>query len=173
MWIIEKYKKHKKLSNLTIIFLSLVIAISVNFFILDSSKIGKSLKTNLLESDQKNNLSDLYLEKNNNYIVLKTSKQLNNLKNLNLSFVYNPDNVSLNNFTSNINSNIEKIVNNDWITSIFVNFSEKTTFKKWEVVLRIETTKKENNSEQLNLINSNFTDNSWENFLLSTSWVTF
>jgi hypothetical protein len=43
----------------------------------------------------------------------------------------------------------------------------------WEIILKIENIKKENISEQLNLINSNFTDNSWENFLLTTSGITF
>ena len=173
MDIFKKYKKHKKISNISIVTISLVVAIWVNFFVLNQTDFSKNLKTSVIESNQKKNLSDLYLENNNWKILLKTSKQLNNIKNLSLSFVYNPENIELENLKAIWNSEVENISNTDWISTIFINFQDKKTIKNWENILEINPIKKEQKSEQINLINSNFTDNSWENFLLTTSWITF
>jgi len=173
MDIFKKYKKYKKISNISIVTISLVVAIWVNFFVLNQTDFSKNLKTSVIESNQKKNLSDLYLENNNWKILLKTSKQLNNIKNLSLSFVYNPENIELENLKAIWNSEVENISNTDWISTIFINFQDKKTIKNWENILEINPIKKEQKSEQINLINSNFTDNSWENFLLTTSWITF
>jgi uncharacterized membrane-anchored protein YitT (DUF2179 family) len=64
MDIISKYKKQKKVSNFAIITISFILAITINFFIINNTNLSNTLKANLLESEIKQNTGDLYLESN-------------------------------------------------------------------------------------------------------------
>jgi len=173
MNILKKYKKQKKLSNLTIIWLSLVIAFWVNFFVLDKTNISNNLKANILEKEQKNNIWDLFLEKKDNYLVLKTNKNINNIDNLSLSFAYNPENIEIKEIIPKLNSEILDISNTPWIKTIIIQYKSNYTINSFEEILKIKYSKKENKTENLNIINANFTDSSSEIYELSTSWIAF
>jgi hypothetical protein len=43
----------------------------------------------------------------------------------------------------------------------------------WDEIIFITAKKKIEKSENINMINWDFTDKKWENFLFSTSWVSF
>ncbi len=62
---------------------------------------------------------------------------------------------------------------NKWIQSILINYSPEKNISTWEKIFSIETSKLNQKSEQLNIFNANFTDTSWDNYLLSTSGITF
>lgn len=171
--VIWNYKKNKKLNNLFIVLASLVLALSINFLVFDWNSLTNSLKTNVLESNEAKTKADLYLENNNWNIVLNASKKLNNVTNLSLSLVYNPENVELKDFISSLNSNINHFSNTPWITTIIIDFNSAKTFNSWEEVLKIWINKKENLSEQLNIINANFSDIDNQTYLPTTSWITF
>jgi uncharacterized membrane-anchored protein YitT (DUF2179 family) len=64
MDIISKYKKQKKVSNFAIITISFILAITINFFIINNTNLSNTLKANLLESEIRQNTGDLYLESN-------------------------------------------------------------------------------------------------------------
>jgi hypothetical protein len=66
-----------------------------------------------------------------------------------------------------------KIENTPWIKAIIVNYKYLKNINKNTHICKIKYKKKENKSEQLNLVNSNFTDKTWEVFLLTTSGITF
>lgn len=171
--IIEKYQKHKTYSNLGIIAASLVLALSINFLILEPSNIAQNLKTNVIEANSQENKADIYLENKSWDIVLLTGKQINNLSNITLSLAYNPENVSISEIVSWLKSNVQILSNTPWISTILVDFSEALSFESSEEIIKIITTKKESTSQQLNIINANFTDNTWEVYMLTTSWITF
>lgn len=169
--IIKKYKKHRQITNLGIVLTSLVVAIGVNFLLIDWTVTGQNLKASILNANNVEINSDVYFDIENNNIVLKTSKIISDIKNLSLSITYNPENVEL--LGLNSNNNISEISNEEWIRSIIINFDWNSDISPNQNILEIKTNKKTQKSENLNIINANFTDNTWENYLLSTSWITF
>lgn len=169
--IFNKYKNHKIFSNIWIILSSLILAFAINFIFIDSTDIWKNLKTNLLNSNSSNIISDIYLKKNWEEISIHLWKNINNCKSLSLSLVYNPENLEI----TNINSEetiITKIWDTKWLNSIIINYNNKSIWKNSKV-LTFNTKKKINKTENINLINANFIDNTWETYLLTTSWITF
>jgi len=102
-----------------------------------------------------------------------TNKKLNNIKNLTISFAYNPENVTLNDIISSYNSNHDVFSNTPWISSISINYPTNQSFELWEKVLELNITKNNQESEQLNIISANFTDINNEMFEPTTSWITF
>jgi len=173
MNILKKYKRHKKISNLTIVFLSLTIAIWINFFVLEGSNFSKNLKTNLLESELKNNISNIYFEKKGNNLFLKTNRTISNIENLTFSITYNPENIEILDIIPKLNSEIINVSNTPWLSTVLVNFKEINTINSWEKILTIKTNKKEDKTENVNIINANFTDSEKNTFELSVSWIIF
>ena len=171
--VIGKYSKRKKISNLGIIVSSLIIALSINFLVLDWNNLTNSLKTNVMESSEIGNKADLYLENNDWSLTLNTSKNLNNIKNITFSFIYNPENVEIIELVSDLNSSISNFSNVNGITTVIIDFPTPVTFNKNEQVLKVNTKKIENISEQLNIINANFLDIDEQTYLPTTSGVTF
>ena len=169
--IFKTYNKQKKISNIWIIVTSLALAIWVNFFVIDGSNLWDTMKANVLEVKTQNELADIYPEINGNFIDIYANQNMNNVKNIAISFSYNPNNVwvlSINSIDEIIALSYEK-----WIQSLLVNYSEQTDILAWDKILTIETIKHKSQSEQLNIFNANFTDLSGENYLLSTSGITF
>ena len=171
--VIGKYSKRKKMSNIGIIVSSLIIALSINFLVLDWNNLTNSLKTNIMESKEIDNKAELYLENNNWILTLNTSKNLNNIKNITLSFIYNPENVEIVELISSLNSSISNFSNVDGITTVIIDFPIPVTFNINEQVLKVNINKIENISEQLNIINANFMDIDNETYLPTTSGITF
>lgn len=173
MDIIKKYKKHKKMSNLSIVAISLVIALSVNFLIIDGTNIQKNLKTSVIENQIENDLWDVYLENNWNDIILKTNKNINNITNLSFSISYNPENVEIDKIISKYSAEISDISNVKWLNTLILDFAEQNNLNSQEKILTIKTSKKENKTENINIINANFTDSVNNTYELSTSWVVY
>lgn len=170
--ILKKYKKHKLLSNINIVIASLVLAIWINFFLVDWTDIGKNLKTSVLDSETNIEYkSDIYLEKTNNTISIYTSKKLEATENISFSIVYNPGNIEI----QEVNSNFTKteLNNTPGISSIILDTGWSIDIEKNTKIANIYFNKKEEKTENVNIINANFKDKSWEIYLLSTSWITF
>ncbi len=168
---LKKYKKQKLLNNIIIILMSLIIALWINFFVIDKNWLWNNLKANILETKKEKNKADLYLEKNGNTIVLKNSKNLNNVKSLSFSLVFDEEKNKLIEISCNWN-NLIKIWEQPWIKTIIINYVNKTINKN-TAICNINIQKTNNLSKELNLINSNFTDNTWETYFLTTSGITF
>jgi hypothetical protein len=171
--IFKSYKRENIIRNSWIVLSSLIIALSINFFIFDF-ELWRYWKTNILERTDEISRSDLYLEVKNDIIYLKISKNIKKLKTISFAFAYNPENTTL----SDINSNLSKttltnISNEPWLNTIIINFDTPLNIEKNTSILSLETSKKQEQTEWLTIINANFTDDSWENYLLSTSWIMF
>ena len=71
--IIKKYHKHKLFTNLNIVLVSLVMAIWINYFLVDWTQIWQNLKASVLNTQVNENLSDISIENIDNslYIVAK------------------------------------------------------------------------------------------------------
>lgn len=171
---LKNYKKRKIISNTWVIFASLVLALWINFFLIDSTNLWNSLKASVLNSTSNKDLSDVYLVKNWDKISLKNSKKMENIENLSLSFNYNPENIKIEKISSSIEwINILNLANDPWINSLIIKFSWNKNINLWTNIIDITTSKKIEKSESLNLINANFTDTKWTNFSLSTSGISF
>ena len=173
MDILKKYKRHKKISNLSIVAISLVVAIWINFFVLNNTNISNNLKTSLLESEVTNNQSDIYFEVSGNDLVLKTNKAISNIENLSFTIAFNPENIEIKEILPKLNAQTTNISNTPWLSTILIEYSEKNNIKSWEKILTIKTNKTENKTENLNIINANFTDSDSNTYELSSSSITF
>ena len=169
--IFKKYKKQKKISNIWVVVTSLVLAIWVNFLLIDGSSFGNTMKANVLEVKTQNEMSDIYAQKNGNMIDFYSNKNMTHVKNIALSFSYNPNNVWI--LLDNQSTEIIKLSDEKWIQSVIINYSQEKNISSWESLFSVETSKLNEVSEQLNIFNANFTDTSGENYLLSTSGITF
>ena len=170
--ILKKYKKYKVLTNLNIILASLVLAFWINYFLVDNTELWKNLKASILNSENNNIKSDISINKINNYLYISSNKKINSAKSLWLSIVYNPKNITINKIDSD-KWDIINLSNNPWITTIIVNFKEPTNINIWDNFVKIDISKKDNTSENLNIINANFKDINSKVYQLSTSWITF
>jgi len=169
---LKKYENKKRISNITIIVLAIIIAFSINFLIIDNSKTWTNLKTSILDAKNISHKADLYIEKNNsNSIILKNSKILNNIKSLSYSLIFNPEKLKIKDIKCNSN-NLIKIENQAWIKAIIINYNKNINIWANTDICNINIQKENNSSQEINLINSNFTDKTGETFLLSTSWIT-
>lgn len=173
MNIIEKYKKHKKIGNLWVIIISMILAFAINIFVINNEWISNNLKTNLLESEKKQNIWDIYLEKNWNDIIVRANNIIKNITNISLSVVYNPENIEIKELIPRLNSQKSNISNTPWVNTIILEYTGNNDILAWEEIFRLKINKKEDNTENINIISANFTDISGETFELQTTWIMY
>lgn len=169
---LKKYHNKKVIWNIWIAVISIVLAFWINLFLIDSTSMWKELKTSVLDTKVAEVKADLFLEKSENKIIVKNSKDILNTKNISLSITYNPEDLEI----VNINSKLWEVSvlweKNSWFETILLNM-EANDIKSSYDILEIETNVKEAKSTQLNMINANFKDTNWDQYDLSTSWLTF
>lgn len=171
--IIKKYKKHNLISNLWIITASLVIAIWVNFFVLDG-QVWDYVKTSVLEAGEKSNIANIYLQNTEDNIKVFSSKNMVWVDELSLSIVYNPENLTIGKiYSTTLPSKITNIANEAGLNTLLIQLDNQIDISSWEELLIIETKKTEEKTENINIINANFKDASGEKYLLSTSGIIF
>ena len=171
--IIKKYKKHNLISNLWIITASLVIAIWVNFFVLDG-QVWDYVKTSVLEAWERSDISNIYLRNNENTIKVYTNKNMLWVNELSFSIVFNPENVSISKiYSTTLPSKITNIANESGLSTLLIQLDNETDISSGQEILSVEVEKWEIKTENLNIINANFRDSSWEKYLLSTSGIIF
>lgn len=173
MDIFSKYKRSKKMNTFSIIAVSLVLALSINIFVLSWSNISSNIKSNILESEKNNNIGDLYFEEKNNDLILKTSNNINNIENISISFAYNPENLEIKNIIPKLNWEVSNISNTPWLNTVIVEYTQNHNIFKNDTILTLEVNKKEEKTENINIISANFTDTEWKSYELSTNWTTF
>lgn len=170
--ILKKYRKNKLLSNINIIIASLVLAIWVNFILIDWTNVWQNLKASVLNSKVVHNKSDISIEKINGEMYILANKKISNLESLSFSLIYNPDIIKINNIKSKY-WNITNLTNTPWISSIILTSEKPVNVNTWDKLAIIKITKKDNKSENINIINANFKDSNSKYYSLSTSWITF
>ncbi|MDD2871312.1 MAG: hypothetical protein PHS49_04945 [Candidatus Gracilibacteria bacterium] len=169
---IKKYQNHKLLTNLNIILASLVLAVGINFFLVDGTNIGQSLKASVLNSQIGTETADVYLKKIDNDIYLVTNKNIVDLNNFSISFSYNPENVEIFDISSQLGQ-VANLGENQGINSIILNIQSPVNLNRGDNILKVGVNKKIETTENLNILNANFSDSENNQFLLSTSGITF
>jgi len=153
--ILKKYKQHKLLWNIGIIVTSLIMAIWINFFVIDSTSIGQNLKTSVLNANNNVNLADV--------------------KRLSFNVSYNPETLTIEkiNPLNKKNAQILNISNDPWINSITIIYNNIINLKKSETIILLKTKKLKDQIENINIFDANFDDNKSQTSLLTTSWISF
>ncbi len=169
---IKKYQKHRLFSNLNIVLASFVLAFWINFLLIDNTQVWEYLKVSVLNSNVVNETSDLSINKIENDFYIVSNKNINNITSLSFSLAYNPENVTVTDLNSNI-WNVTNLSNTSWINSIILTTQTPTNIKIWDKLLKLNINKNEENPENINILNANFKDAEGEQFLFSTSGLTF
>jgi len=171
--IIKKYKTHNLINNLWIIAASLVIAIGINFFVLDG-QVWDYVKTSVLEAWENSNLANIYMQNSEESIKVFSNKNMIWVNELSFSIVYNPENVTIwKIYSTTLPSKITNIANEEGLSTLLVQLDNQSDISSGQEVLQIQVEKSEQKTENLNIINANFSDDSWEKYLLSTSGIIF
>lgn len=176
--IIQKYKKQKRVKNLSIVISSLCLALALNIYISANNIWFDMIKSSVIESSSKNKKADLYMEKTENkaenIVWIKAFQEMKDVKSVSFSIAYNYDNVEIKNKFTNIkDAEVLNLSNTSWFNTVLINFKNPTTIKSWEKILDIVLSKKENVAESLNLVTSNFVDKNENAYMLSTSGIDF
>ncbi len=171
---IKKYHNKKIIWNLWIVAASLVMAVAINFFVIDWSDLWNNLKASVINSKniEKNNKADIYIETNKSKIQIKNSKEMNNVDNISFSLIYNPENINIIWYQSEYWEVTKLWTANSWLNNFIIK-TEGQKIDKSSSVLEIEISKNNENSEQLNIINANFKDIENQRYQLTTSWITY
>lgn len=170
---IEKYKKNKKMGTFAILWISLVLALGINFFVLDWTEIGKNLKASILDVNNVWNKADFFLEKKENSLIIRASKTMEKPISVSISFAYDPEILAINSFVSDFGDVAILWETGTWYDTIMISMDGTKDIVADSVVMEITTNRKENTSTQMNMIDANFIDIVWENYILTTSWITF
>ncbi len=169
---LKKYHNKKTISNIGIVLTSLVLAFWINFILIDWTQVWNNLKTSVLDIENNEIKSDLYIENWVNNVNIKNSKDMQQVKNISLWLTYNPNEVEITSIKSKFWEIVSLWEKNTWYDTILINI-EPQNISKQDILFEIETRKLIEKSTQINMINANFSDNSDEKYNLSTSWITF
>ncbi len=169
---IKKYHKNRVLTNINIVLASLVLAFWINFLFVDNTNLWQNLKTSIIDTNTYiENKANLEIQNIDNKLYIVSNKDILNATNLSLSITYNPANVDVLDIKSSF-WELVNISNTPWINSLILTLDNQN-INLWTKIIEIEVTKKENKSENMNMLNANFNDKDKNQYLLSTSWITF
>lgn len=169
---LAKYKNRKIIWNIYIALASLGMAFIINILFIDWTNFEKNLRTSILDSwvvtEAK---ADIFLWIDWEKVILKNSKEMQNVENISFSIVYDNSNLEI----SEIKSSLWEVKilweKWSWIETVLINPNGKNIEKNKNLVELIFSKKEPESSTQINLFNSNFTDSSGTIFSLTTSWL--
>jgi hypothetical protein len=170
---VKEYKQKKFISNLWILGISLILALWINFFLLDKTEIWQNLKASILDVNVTENKADFYLENTWNSIIIKSSKILQSPTSIWVSLVYNPEILEIGEIITDLGEISLLWEKNTWTETIALTMNWTKDIYENEKVFEINFTKKEQSSTELNIADANFIDVKEEQYHLSTSGITF
>ncbi len=180
--VFKQFKRQKLFRQASFVIAALIVGFWINAFVLNGEMWGR-LKTDLLQA-QKNKIwevekkANLYLEaskaKDGNTLALKAWENMDSLKSLSISFVYNHEWIQIQDIFSNVNGlELSRIENEKGIITIILTFSKPSDIPKWKDLINLYVTKEAKTTQHINIINANFTDSTNTNYKLTTSWIAF
>lgn len=169
--VLKKYKKQKRVSNVWILALSLVMAVWVNIFLIDGTSFGQNMKTSVIEATQVEAKADLHISGEKGIYSVINGKEMKNIKNLSFTLGYNPA-VPPQEITSRYGE-VQTLENSEWMTTVLVVFPEETSLDLGSEIIDIEAIKNVKTVWIFSILNANFKDTANENYTLSTSWIRF
>jgi len=172
--LFKNYHKHKVLSNLGILGVSAILAVSVNMFVLSWST-GEALKANVLEATvEKVNTADFVAVANSGSVKFSNAQKMQEVTELSFSLAYNSELLTFGEYSSEIGSwNISLIENSEGFSTFLMNFTTPVNIPGETQILTLEYEKSSQETAYINTINVNFTDTDNEKYILSTQGIIF
>lgn len=169
---LKKYENRKKfIWKVYMVLWALITAFSVNFLLFDGTDFEKNLTASIINSNQQEKKADFYLENANWKVFLKNFKNMENVKNISFSLVYDAENIEISEIKSPF-ADVELLWEKfSGIETVILNFDSKNFSEKEDIVEISFVKKDENKISNLNLLNSNFTDLEENIYNLTTSGI--
>ena len=167
--IFKKYKKFQLLKNWAIICASLFFALGINLSL--NWDFSQYMKASVLGSQTKiTNQADVYMEIENNTIIVKNGSNFWNFKKMNFSLLYNPDSLNLLNSLKTIdNYSIIEILRDDGIINIQIIGENPQDIVAGTTLAEINFKKTDTIWTSLNILNVHFEDDNNNVMYLTSS----
>jgi hypothetical protein len=168
----KQYHAHKMLTHAGILSMSLMLALSVNMFLLNAAP-GKNLKANVLEAHEASQGSDLEVILWENNFSLTNSKDLQNVVEISFSFAYDTETLRFSKASFPLwKMQHEALENTPGFTTHILRFEEAQDIPAGtEVALFHFASSTPGNI--INIIQANFRDSQGDMFLLSSENIIF
>jgi len=171
--VFRNYHKHKVLTNIGIIGISFILAISINMLLVWNQS-GQLLKASVLDATNTVSTSDIEIVKNASWIAFIANQDMSSVTELSFSIAYNADAIELWDLESKLSwVEITEIENESGYKNLIFTFQSETNISGSNIFLNIPVTINTTETNYINIINANFKDSSWETYLLTTSWIIF
>ena len=171
--LFKNYHKHKVLTNMWILSISAILAVSVNSFLL-SGQTGEHLKASVIEATVPEKTVDFWVNISENSLSFYNSKDMQEVVEISFSLAYDSDIADIVNPTSSLaGANITEIKNEDGFVTYILTFSEAQSITAMTDIIQVATEKKEQSTSHVNIINVNFTDASGVKYILSAEGIMF
>lgn len=172
--VFKSYYKHKVLSQVSLVTLSLVLAIGINMFVFSSPKI-EGLKASVLETPNiEASEVDFTAFTRENQLIFQTHSLIQDMKEFSFSLAYDPDVLSLGTYTTSLPaSNISELRNESGFVTYIMTFDTPIELQKNSEILSLSYTKLQEKTAYINPVQINFKDSTDEIFLLSTKQLMY
>lgn len=171
--LFKNYHKHKVLSNIGIVWISFVLAISVNLLLVGNQS-ASFLKASVIDSATSTQKADLEIIKSENGIAFLANQNMSSVSEFSFSLAYDSENIEILKFLSKMNwAAITEIENESGFKNIIIRFENPTNIPSGMILWETETNKLNTSTTYINLISTNFSDSDWGQYLLSTAWIIF
>lgn len=172
--LFNNYHKQKALSHLWILAISLVLAVSINMFLLGGTS-GESLKANIKELQTQDIITqDISITQENNILSIQNKQVMDQVLQLSISLAYNPDLLVFWDTISSLpGASISKIETTPGFSSFILVFDSPVNFSKDTQIINLSYTRIGSETIHLNPININFIDSGGNNYSLSASSLIF
>ena len=171
--IFKKYHRHKVLTNLGILSISAILAISVNMFFL-GWQTGEALKANVLEATNSEIGQDFIAKDEDTSISFSNSSPLSNMKDFSFSLAYNPELLTLKEAISPINgAKVHSIKNEEGFINYIITLETPMSIPAGSNILSLPYVKTSQETVHLNIINVTFSDEEWGVYSLTTEGIMF
>lgn len=172
--LFSSYHRQKALSHLWILWISWILAISINVFVLWWAN-SEILKANITELQKSTSAQeDISIMQSEQSIKIINNVAMDTVQQFSISFAYNHELLVFWDSISGINwANISKIETNPWFSSFLVVFENPIDIEQNSDILELGYTRTSPETIHLNPVNTNFTDAEDANYSLSVSSLIF
>ena len=168
--IFKNYHKHKVLLQSSIIGMSLLLAISINTFVL-SWTTGESLKASVIDATSTAQATDLLANFSDGTLEIIAQKDMQNVTEFSLWMTY--DNSLLDFWEVRSDFETSSIENESWYIRFLSVTQAPLNINSGESILSISVSRNKNISARANFIEGNFKDTSADTYSLSIEWISF
>jgi len=172
--LFKNYHKHRVLSNISIIWMSFLLALSINFVLVwnpSTQSLKASVIDAVIDATQRESISDLSATVSGNTLEIMWNTDMNSVSELSLSLAYDGESLEIESFSTETNATITEIENEAWYRTILLSFESPLDISAGWKLMSTSLSKLSEETSYINMIQTNFTDSEGQIFLLSSSGV--